>query len=619
MTTRATNDPPDTDPDVLRPELFDLAPLLDPARLVRADTDVGTLWLHAHDTVITPWIQHYRMWEPETASLLRTEVHSGMGVLDIGANIGYHTLLCAQRVGSEGRVIALEPEPGNFALLCANLWHAQVANVEPLRVAAAAYNGRIALSLSVDNTGDHRTFPGVVHGNTPTVPCARVDDLLRLETAIDVVKLDIQGSDHYAVQGMERTLARWRPTVVVEFWPHGIREMGDDPADVLRYYRSLGYTLSLLETPSVDYARVGDDALTDAAAAVEGGFGTLVLRPRAARPSAGQPESASVPLVSAREVARLRAEQDAFRISHDEMEKDVAGFQRSAAAHLASLTTQVNRLEEYQSRLTADTAAFQQTAVAQLSALMESVASMDARLTLLDAQLHPIPYMADPALLRTIAPDGRPLIGYHASPRTLHGLYRGFEDIFRGSEEFIRERQRVYLPLLGERRPVLDIGCGRGEFLDLLAETGIPAVGVDLDADMIARCRAKGHTVYEADGLNYLADQPDESLGAIFLAQVIEHLSFGELMALMERARRKLAPDGLFIAETVNPHALSAFKTFWVDPTHHGPIFPEVAVAFCWLTGFHEATILFPNGTGDLDTDRRSAGEYAVVARTVGG
>jgi 2-polyprenyl-3-methyl-5-hydroxy-6-metoxy-1,4-benzoquinol methylase len=131
---------------------------------------------------------------------------------------------------------------------------------------------------------------------------------------------------------------------------------------------------------------------------------------------------------------------------------------------------------------------------------------------------------------------------------------------------------------------------------------------------MVARCREKGLEVERAEALEHLAGLKDGSLGAVFAAQVVEHLDYAQLMRFLELAHTKLAPGGVLVMETVNPHSVSAFKTFWVDLTHRSPIFPEVALAFCRLHGFAEARVLFPNGTGDLESDRVTQGEYAVVA-----
>jgi glycosyltransferase involved in cell wall biosynthesis/SAM-dependent methyltransferase len=195
------------------------------------------------------------------------------------------------------------------------------------------------------------------------------------------------------------------------------------------------------------------------------------------------------------------------------------------------------------------------------------------------------------------------------------GIYRRFEDVFRGSEEMIRERQRTYLDLVSDSAPVLDVGCGRGEFLDLLRDAGVQYAGVDIDEGMIARCREKGHSgVVQADAIEHMGQLPVDSVGTVFSAQMIEHLGFERLQRLLELSIELLRPGGLFIAETVNPHSPKALKTFWVDPTHEAPLFPEAMLALCQAAGYASAFVFCPNGSGDYERDRRSEGEYAIVA-----
>jgi SAM-dependent methyltransferase len=226
-----------------------------------------------------------------------------------------------------------------------------------------------------------------------------------------------------------------------------------------------------------------------------------------------------------------------------------------------------------------------------------------------------LPYMEGQPLAEFENAHVGQVIGYRSGDGAVEWAYREFESVFRGSEERIAEIQRPYLDLLEGRAPVVDIGCGRGEFLDLLRENGIPAIGVDRDAGMVERCREKGHEeVTLGDAVGFLEDRDDDSLAAIFSAQLIEHIPRDELEPFFAVAARKLQPGGLFIAETVNPHCARALKAFWLDLTHQHPIFPEVALMLCRIAGFPEAYVFHPMGSGDAAHDRFTQDAYAVVA-----
>jgi O-antigen chain-terminating methyltransferase len=131
--------------------------------------------------------------------------------------------------------------------------------------------------------------------------------------------------------------------------------------------------------------------------------------------------------------------------------------------------------------------------------------------------------------------------------------YGGFEERFRGSEEEIKERQRIYVPYFAGRDDVVDIGCGRGEFLELMRESGIPARGADLDLDMILLCREKGLDVSAEDAFAYLGALPDDSLGGIFAAQVIEHLHPLRIIEHAARPKLPVAEVDELVLETPNP------------------------------------------------------------------
>ena len=300
------------------------------------------------------------------------------------------------------------------------------------------------------------------------------------------------------------------------------------------------------------------------------------------------------------------------------MEHGIFAFQTAVGEHLEALTANSRALAESRIHEQESIGAFQMAAADHLERLSQQLRLLQDQVQSLDYALHATPYMADPAVLKVTDSQGRVIIGFSSRTRAPENVYRGFEDIFRGPETFIRERQRTYLPLLAGHNPVLDVGCGRGEFLDLLAEAHIPAIGLDLDEGMVARTRAKGHQVVHIDALEYLRNTDPQSFGVIFAAQVIEHLSYDELLDFLRLARHALQPGGLLITETVNPHALPAFKTFWTDLTHHNPIFPEVLTILCHLTGYHSAAVFFPNGSDQFEQDRRTQGEYAVIATTPG-
>ncbi|MBS1251807.1 MAG: putative S-adenosylmethionine-dependent methyltransferase [Anaerolineales bacterium] len=159
-------------------------------------------------------------------------------------------------------------------------------------------------------------------------------------------------------------------------------------------------------------------------------------------------------------------------------------------------------------------------------------------------------------------------------PRTTLDYYH-FELRHRGSPEDIAARQALYLDYFRECRRVLDIGCGRGEFIALLREHDIDARGVDIDPDMVAHCQAEGLPVVQDDAIAHLATLPDESLDGAFMAQVVEHLAPAGLVELLRLCRQKLTPNGVLVAETINPTCVYAFVQYYLlDPSHAQPLHP---------------------------------------------
>lgn len=161
----------------------------------------------------------------------------------------------------------------------------------------------------------------------------------------------------------------------------------------------------------------------------------------------------------------------------------------------------------------------------------------------------------------------------------LDAFYVAFEEYFRGSREEIRNRLKVYLPLIEAAKvgtaesPILDLGCGRGEWLDLLRESRYTARGIDTNKVMIEQCRNRGLEVFESDVITYLQSLPDASLGAVTGFHIIEHLPLPVLIELLNQTARVLKSGGLAIFETPNPqNILVGSNNFYIDPTHRNPL-----------------------------------------------
>ena len=210
-------------------------------------------------------------------------------------------------------------------------------------------------------------------------------------------------------------------------------------------------------------------------------------------------------------------------------------------------------------------------------------------------------------------------------------FYRAFEDKERGSRELILDRLNVYRPLLevikrtfGSAK-ALDIGCGRGEWLELLQKTGLEGRGVDLDDGMLDACREMGLFVEQGDGIALLENLPTDSLVLVSAFHVVEHISFHQLQHLVEQALRVLQPGGFLVLETPNPENLSVgAHTFYMDPTHERPIPPALLGFLPRHYGYTRATVWRlqePEGLAEkqeptlTDVLLEVSPDYAVIAQ----
>lgn len=170
--------------------------------------------------------------------------------------------------------------------------------------------------------------------------------------------------------------------------------------------------------------------------------------------------------------------------------------------------------------------------------------------------------------------------------------YVAFENKYRGSQELIRSRLKVYLKYFEKENNILDIGCGRGEFLELLRENNIEAKGIDVDEGMLLLCKEKNLNVENIDALKYLSELEDNSLGGVILTQVIEHLEPNDLINLISLSYKKLKPGAYFIAETINPQSLIVFtQAYFMDLSHIRMIHPYTVKFLVDQEGFKDASL----------------------------
>lgn len=170
--------------------------------------------------------------------------------------------------------------------------------------------------------------------------------------------------------------------------------------------------------------------------------------------------------------------------------------------------------------------------------------------------------------------------------------YFDFENHFRGSMESIKKAQEIYLEYFSDKKNVVDIGCGRGEFLALMKENNVNARGVDIYEPYVDYCRMKGLDAVCGDGAEYLSGQ--DSVDGIFVGQVVEHLKTGEIIRLCNTAYEKLSAGGCIVIETPNPTSLAIYtNAFYIDPSHIKPVHPLTMKYLLEKAGFKDIRVIY--------------------------
>jgi FkbM family methyltransferase len=254
-------------------------PVPDLETATTVETDWGPLFIDARDDVIRPAIEQHRVWEPGETDLLLGWLRPGMTFLDIGAHVGYYTLLAARRLEPGGLVFAFEPSPRNYELLLANVWRNGLTNVVCLPWAVSDRSTFIDLYVDERNTGDNRIFG---EGPGTRVRAVALDALPQIRSPIDVVKIDVQGAEEAVIAGMTGLLARSPGArVTLEFWPFGLRALGRDARGALDYYRSLGFRVQVQDPERSGIEDWTDEQILDHCAKNDGELHTNLVLTRA--------------------------------------------------------------------------------------------------------------------------------------------------------------------------------------------------------------------------------------------------------------------------------------------------------------------------------------------------
>jgi FkbM family methyltransferase len=203
------------------------------------------------DRTVTRALYLFGQYEPRETKALLGLLRPGMTFVDIGANTGYYAVLAAKSVGERGKVVAFEPCPDNADILRRNAAINKLRNMIVVNAAVTAARGDVTLRLCEINAGDHRIYDGGdddffnagMPRKTTTVPGFSLDNYMLLHgLEPDVIKMDIQGAEHIALQGMKSVLCKNRDVVMmVEYWPHGLRQCGSPPKDLIKELRRLGF------------------------------------------------------------------------------------------------------------------------------------------------------------------------------------------------------------------------------------------------------------------------------------------------------------------------------------------------------------------------------------------
>jgi ubiquinone/menaquinone biosynthesis C-methylase UbiE len=398
-------------------------------------------------------------------------------------------------------------------------------------------------------------------------------------------------------------------------------------ADVKRHVRDIDIRVRQLESARASKSALQESGLAAAQGELEQLKGVVASLQRAFETQQSVPESLrariEAELSKASEEVHFFVDSEATRF-RELTQRSVADSEATSArvAELARLVEEVARQKEVTANRVSQVA--QSVSEGRMALTLQ-----DRRLTVLFEEVRKyIVGASDRDSLQTLVEKDR--------SRRFEGLYVAFEDLFRGSRDEIKERQSVYLPILEASRggqmdmPILDLGCGRGEWLELLREHDLQASGLDCNEAMVELSRSRGFDVRQSDAIAYLSKLPDSCLGAVTAFHMVEHLPFETTLTLLDESLRVLKRGGLLILETPNPkNLLVGSYTFHFDPSHLKPLPGAMLKFFVEARGFCNAELLelhaypeavrFPSDGSDmaerLNEYFYGPQDYAIIAR----
>jgi O-antigen chain-terminating methyltransferase len=359
-------------------------------------------------------------------------------------------------------------------------------------------------------------------------------------------------------------------------------------------------------------AQVSSD-VADKAAAASGEFSAITAGLEQLRSEIAQVASEAAANTAAAKTLRGETAAAMARIREAETALETAIEARATAADRATATAN-ERVAEVALEITRSGQASAEALGRLEDRLDNEAAYLKAQLSRLTALLDNVKRPASKSAARGAKAPAETA----AVDADTDAFYLAFENAFRGKRSEIKARLAVYLPFLEAATvskgdgAILDLGCGRGEWLQVLKEQKYRhAAGVDLNVSMVEQCTSRGLEVVRADAIEHLRSQKDASLSAVTSFHLIEHLAFRDLMAFLHEIYRVLKPGGLVILETPNPrNILVGASDFFRDLTHNHPIHPDTIRFTLETIGFANTRCYF---LGDTENGRRAIPEKEFV------